>query len=136
MALILQILSEMPETKDSSCGANQKNIINPNHHYFPTKYRNTLPISIAIRLQFVSQHFRCPYALRKGTLRLPFVLRPMPPICIAVLLGNLGGCGHWDIPRQRAKGATTTCNMGPRCFLCIPFPSLCSSSSKKAVVAI
>ena len=36
----------------------QKNVGNPNHHYFSKKYRNTPPICIAIRLPFVSQYFR------------------------------------------------------------------------------
>ena len=35
----------------------QKNVGNPNHHYFSKKYRNTPPIRIAIRLPFVSQYF-------------------------------------------------------------------------------
>ena len=30
----------------------QRNVRNPNHHYFSKKYRNTPPIYIAIRLQF------------------------------------------------------------------------------------
>ena len=44
------------------------------------KYRNTPPICIAIRLRFVLQYFRCPYALRKGK------SVSTPPICIAVHL--------------------------------------------------
>ena len=44
---------------------NQKSVRNPNHHHFSKKYRNTPPICIAIRLQFASQYFWCPYALRK-----------------------------------------------------------------------
>ena len=49
------------------------------------KYRNTPPICIAVRLQFVLPCFWCPYALRKGkygqnssicvAVRLPFVLQ-------------------------------------------------------------
>ena len=42
------------------------------------KYRNTPPICIAIRLQFVLEHFWCPYTLRKGN------TASTPPICIAV----------------------------------------------------
>ena len=42
------------------------------------KYRNTPPICIAIRLQFVLEYFQCPYALRKGS------TVSTPPICIAV----------------------------------------------------
>ena len=38
----------------------QKNVRNPNHHYFSKKYRNTPPICIAIRLQFVLQYFWYP----------------------------------------------------------------------------
>ena len=58
----------------------QKNVRNPNHHYFSKKYRNTPPICIAIRLPFVPQYFWCPYALRKGN------TVSTPPICIAVRL--------------------------------------------------
>ena len=44
------------------------------------KYRNTPPICIAVRLQFVLQHFWCPYTLKKGK------TVSTPPICIAVRL--------------------------------------------------
>ena len=85
----------------------QKNVRNPNHHYVSTKYRITPPICIAVHLQFVLQCFWWPYALGKGSychqcssiciaVRLPFE----PSICIAVLLGNLGGCGHRDAPQE------------------------------------
>ena len=75
----------------------QMNVRNPDHHYFSKKYRNTPPICIAIRLQFVSQYFWCHCALRKGntSVLLPFVsqytshlYRSTPPICIAMLLGK------------------------------------------------
>ena len=33
---------------------------NPNHHDFSKKYRNTPPICIAIRLEFLMQYFGCP----------------------------------------------------------------------------
>ena len=62
------------------CPNSQKNVRNPNHHYFSKKYRNTPPICIAIRLPFVPQYFWCPYALRKGN------TVSTPPICIAVRL--------------------------------------------------
>ena len=66
----------------------QKNVRNPNHHYFSKKYRNTPPICIAIRLQFVLQCFRCPYALRKGKhcQYSSHLYRSTPPICIAIRL--------------------------------------------------
>ena len=80
------------------------NVRNPNHHYFSKKYRNTPPICIAIRLQFVPQCFWCPYALRKGKYcqYSSHLYRSTPPICIAIRLPfvsqcfweNLGGCGH------------------------------------------
>ena len=67
-------------------------------NYFSKKYRNTPPICIAIRLQFVPQYFWCPYALRKGKYcqySSHFVSQyashlycNTPPICIAVLLGK------------------------------------------------
>ena len=38
----------------------RKNVRNPSHHYFSKKYRNTPPICIAIRLQFVLQYFWYP----------------------------------------------------------------------------
>ena len=86
---------------------------NPNHHYFSKKYRNTTPICIAIRLQFVSQYLWCPYALRKGKYcqYSSHLYRSTPPICIAIRLpfvsqyfwGNLGGCGHRDVPQKRRK---------------------------------
>ena len=74
----------------------QKNVRNPNHHYFSKKYRNTPPICIAARLQFVLQSFWCPWALREiVSVLLPFVSHyashlycNTPPICIAVLLGK------------------------------------------------
>ena len=44
----------------------QKNVRNPNDHYFSKKYSTTPPICIAIHLQFVLHCFRCPYALRQG----------------------------------------------------------------------
>ena len=47
------------------CALYQKNVRNPNHHYFSKKYCNTPPICITIRPQFVLQS---------------------PPICIAVRL--------------------------------------------------
>ena len=53
---------------------------NPNHHYFSKKYRNTPPICIAIRLQFVLQYFWCHWALKKGK------YFSTPPICIAIRL--------------------------------------------------
>ena len=69
---------------------------------------NTPPMCIAIRLQFVSQCFRCPYALSKGKYCQcsSHLYRSTPPICIAVRLPfvsqcfweNLGGCGHRDVP--------------------------------------
>ena len=78
----------------------QKNVGNPNHHYFAKKYRNTPPICIAIRLPFVSQYFRCPYSLRKGEYRqyashlyrnnASHLYCNTPPICIAILLGKSG----------------------------------------------
>ena len=77
----------------------QKNVRNPNHHYFSKKYLNTPPICIAMRLPFVSQYFRCPYALGKGKYcqyaSILFVSQytshlycNMPPICIALLFGK------------------------------------------------
>ena len=76
----------------------QKNAKKPNHHYFSKKYRNTPPICIARRLQFILQCFQCPCTLRKakhfwysshlyrGT---PHNLYcNTPPICIKVLLGK------------------------------------------------
>ena len=57
----------------STVSKNQKNVRNPNHHYFSEKHCNTPPICIAIRLQFVSQYFG----------------------------ENLGGCGHRDVPPQK-----------------------------------
>ena len=80
---------------------NQKNVRNPNHHYSSKKYRNTPPICIAIRLQFVPQCFWCPYGgLRSEEREILSVLLPFvsqyashlycntPPIRIAVLLGK------------------------------------------------
>ena len=78
----------------------QKNVRNPNHHYFSKKYRNTPPICIAIRLQVVPQYFWCPLRLRSEeretlSVLLPFVSQyashlycSTPPICIAILLGK------------------------------------------------
>ena len=51
---------------------NQKNVRNPQPPLLLEKYRNTPPICIAIRLQFVLQCFRCPSALRKGKPKGPF----------------------------------------------------------------
>ena len=50
------------------------------------KYRNTPPIYIAIRLQFVLQCFWCPYALGKGKYcqYSCHLYRSTPPICIAI----------------------------------------------------
>ena len=61
------------------------------------KYRNTPPICIAIRLQFVLQYFWCPLRSdKKGNIvstppiciavRPPHLYCSTPPICIAVLL--------------------------------------------------
>ena len=90
----------------------QKNVRNPNHHYFSKKYRNTPPICIAIRLPFVLQWFGCPYAVRKGKYcqYSSHLYRSTPPICIAIRLPfvsqyfweNLGGCGHRDVPQKEA----------------------------------
>ena len=87
----------------------QKNVRNPNHHYFSKKYRNTPPICIAVRLPFVPQYFWCPYALRKGNYcqYSSHLYRSTPPICIAIRLPfvsqyfweNLGGCGHRNVPQ-------------------------------------
>ena len=92
-------------------GKNQKNVRNPNHHYFSKKYRNTPPICIAIRLQFVLQWFRCPYTLRKGKYfqYSSHLYGSTPPICVAIRLPfvsqyfweNLGGCGHRDVPPKK-----------------------------------
>ena len=86
----------------------QKNVRNPNHHYFSKKYRKTPPFCIAIHLPFVPQHFWCPYALRKVEYcqYSSHLYRSTPPICIAIRLPfvsqyfweNLGGCGHWNVP--------------------------------------
>ena len=101
----------------------QKNVRNPNHHYFSKKYRNTPPICIAIRLQFVPPYFWCPYTLRKGKYcqYSSHLYRSTPPICIAIRLPfvsqcfweNLGGCGHRNVPHliqseksQKSLGAT------------------------------
>ena len=87
---------------------NQKNVGNPNHHYFSKKYRHIPPIRIAIRLQSVLQYFWCPYTLRKGKYCQcsSHLYRSTSPICIAIRLPlvsrhfweNLGGCGHQDVP--------------------------------------
>ena len=84
------------------------------------KYRNTPPICIAIRLQFVLQYIWCPYALRKReTLSVlpPVVLQyaphlycNTPPICIAVLLGKSWwlqspGCSPFKSPNLKQKAA-------------------------------
>ena len=89
-----------------SCALNnanlyRKNVRKPNHHYFSKKSRNAPPICIAIRLQFVSQCFRCPIRSEERerlSVLLPFVSQyasylygNTPPIRIAVLLENLGG---------------------------------------------
>ena len=58
----------------------QKNVRNPNHHYFSKNDRNTPPTGIAIRLQCVSQYSRCPYVLRKEN------TVSTTPICITVRL--------------------------------------------------
>ena len=97
----------------------QKNARNPNHHYFSKKYRNTPPICIAIRLQFVPQHFWCPYALRKGKYcqYSPHLYHSTPPICIAIRLPfvlqyfweNLGGCGHRNVPHLYTTSAGRCC---------------------------
>ena len=94
-----------------SSSRDQKNVRNPNHHYFSKKYRNTPPICIAIRLRFVPQYFWCPYALRKGKYcqYSSHLYRSTPPICIAIRLPfvsqyfweNLGGCGHRNVPQER-----------------------------------
>ena len=84
----------------------QKNVGNPNHHYFPKKYRNshfycnTPPICIAVPLVPLRSEEResCQYSSH--------LYRSTPPICIAIRLpfvsqyfwGNLGGCGHRDVP--------------------------------------
>ena len=49
---------------------------------------HTRPICIAVRLQFVSQCFWCPYALRKGKYcqYSSHLHRSTPPICIAIRL--------------------------------------------------
>ena len=44
----------------------QKNVRNPNHYFSKEHMAIHLPICSAIRLQFILQSFRCPYALRKG----------------------------------------------------------------------
>ena len=87
----------------------QKNVRNPNHHYFSKKYRNTPPICIAICgcLQFVPQCCWCPYSLRKGKYcqYSSHLYRSTPPTCIAIrlpfvsqyFLENLGGCGHRNV---------------------------------------
>ena len=90
----------------ASASISQKNVRNPNHNYFSKKYRDTPPMCIAIRLQFVLQCFRCPYALRKGKYcqYSSHLYRSTPPICIAIRLPfvsqyfgeNLGGCGDRD----------------------------------------
>ena len=87
----------------------QKNVRNPNHHYFSKKHRNTTPICIAIRLQLVPQYFWCPYSLRKGQYcqYSSHLYRSTSPICIAIRLPfvsqyfweNLGGCGHRNVPQ-------------------------------------
>ena len=115
---------------------NQKNVRNPNHHYFSKKYRNTPPICIAIRLPFVSQYFRCPYALRKGKCRQysSHLYRNTPPICIAIRLPlvsqyfweNLGGCGHWDAPQERDLWNEKFMNFAHFCEFC------CFSLGKRA----
>ena len=81
---------------------------NPNHHYVSKKYRNTPPICIAIRLQFVLQCFWCPICSegRKCCQYSSHLYCGTPPICIAIrlpfisqyFLENLGGCGHRDVP--------------------------------------
>ena len=98
--------------KASISAKNQKNVGNPNHHYFSKKYRKTPPICIAVRLQFVLQYFWCPWALRKGKScqYSSHLYRSTPPICIPIRLPfvsqyfweNLGGCGHRDVPQKRS----------------------------------
>ena len=88
----------------------QKNVRNPNHHFFSKKncnyasnlYCNTPPICIAVLLVPLGSKERekCQYSshLYRGT----------PPICIAIRLPfvsqyfweNLGGCGHRDVPQS------------------------------------
>ena len=63
----------------------QKNVRNPNHHYFSKEYRNTPPDCIAIRLQFVLQYFWVPQRFEERdtvsttpigiAVHLPFVLQ-------------------------------------------------------------
>ena len=91
-------MREILQFHRESCTTNPSGPIFWLQHYFSKKYRNTPPICIAIRLQFVSQYFWCPYALRKGKYCQysshlyrntdPNLYCNTPPICIAALLGK------------------------------------------------
>ena len=77
---------------------NQKNVRNPNHHYFSKKYRDTPPICIAIRFPICIAVLLVPLCSEEReilSVLLPFVSQyasclycSTPPICIAVLLGK------------------------------------------------
>ena len=94
----------------------RKNARNPNHHYLSKEHRNTRPICIAIRLQFVLQY---PSNLYCSTFGAPMLwkccqysshlYRSTPPIYIAICLpfvsqyfwDNLCGCGRRDVQHFR-----------------------------------
>ena len=67
----------------------QKNVRNPNHHYFSKKYRNTPPICIAIRLQFGAAVLLVPLRSEEREIlsaRLPFILSVCLPFILSVRL--------------------------------------------------
>ena len=128
----------LPGRQPRNVGATcQKNVRNPNHHFFSKKYRTTPPICIAVRLQFVLEYFRRPYALRKGKYcqYSSHFYRSTPPICIAVrlpfvsqyFLENLGGCGHRDVGATYQKAEKGRCGLGLR--LSGPFGLKCPRPS-------
>ena len=118
--------------------SDQKNVRNPNHHYFANKYCNTPPICTAIHLQCVLQHFRCPLCFEEREL-LSVLLQLVsqcashlycitPPMCIAVLLGKSWwswspGCSPsegtninfvWSAHLSEGRASSTRMTDGPR----------------------
>ena len=79
-----------PVVNEMAWPTNQKNVRNPNHHFFSKKYRNTPPICTAVRLVPL-----CSEEREILSVLLPFVSQyashlrcSTPPVCIAVLLGK------------------------------------------------
>ena len=69
----------------------------------PNMYCNTPPICIEVLLCHWAlwEGKKLQYSSRLYRSTLPICIAVRLPFCIEVLLGNLGGCGHRDVPQKR-----------------------------------